>query len=88
MTVNSAKRSCHCEKSLRTWNCDRKFIKNLLPEKRKEVRNSSDKAVDQIGSLGKATNHANHTTQTIIFSDKDFFSKCKQIHRKVHNFIY
>ena len=24
------------EKILRTWNCRRKFIKNLLPEKRKE----------------------------------------------------
>ena len=37
-TENPAKtcvRSCRREKILRTQNCRRKFIKNLLPEKRK-----------------------------------------------------
>ena len=38
-TANPAKtcvRNCRREKNLRTRNCRRKVIKNLLPEKRKE----------------------------------------------------
>ena len=39
MTANLVKtcvRSCHHKKKLRPQNCHGKFIKNLLPEKRKE----------------------------------------------------
>ena len=34
--ANTCVRSCRREKNLRTRNCRRKFIENLLPEKREE----------------------------------------------------
>ena len=51
-TANPAKtclRSCRREKILRTRNCRRKFIKNLLPEKKTYKPNNRD--LNGVGSI-------------------------------------